>query len=72
MMYRQVIQLACTVDDREAAVIESLIRVEVPTFDHLTRRQLERLALRAQETLEVLRAEDPETADYFARAAVLT
>lgn len=70
MIYRQVIQSACSVDEREAAAIEKLIRVEHPTLDHLTRRQLELVARRAHETLEILRAEDPETADYFTQAVV--
>lgn len=68
MIYRQVIQAACSVDEQEAAAIEKVLRVEHPTLDHLSRRRLELLARRAHETLEILRAEDPETADYFSQA----
>lgn len=72
MIYRQVIMDGCDVGEREAAVIEELVRVEIPTLEHLTRRQLVAAARRAHENLEILRDEDPRVAAFYEESAVLS
>ncbi len=70
--YNGAIQEACGVDADEAHVIENVLRVEPAyrTLDHLTKRQLASAAREAQETLAILRVEDPEIARAYETGAI--
>jgi hypothetical protein len=67
--YTDAIAKAVGCDDREALVVEEVMRVETPTLDHLDARRFNHLAREAKATLQDLRSTDPECAAWYEKAA---
>lgn len=56
-------------DERDAAIIEQIMRVDSPTLDWLSPNDFDNLAWAAKDALAWDRANDPETASFYARQA---